>query len=256
MAAVVLQHELLRHLPELGLGLVGEIEGLAIGEDPVAHLEDLCVRLATIGGDGHRVEAAHRLVRHPPALQHRAHRLQPVALERRLLELLRLRRRPHPRLEVALDRREAPRQEVDHTLDARPVVLLRDVPHAGSLTPLDVVVQARTAAAPARLRPGAGAEHEHLCQHLQRRPHPLGVRIRPEVGATAAVALAREVHPRELLVEGDRDERIGLVVAQADVETRAVLLDEALLREQRLGLGGHHDALHLLHARHHLRVPR
>jgi len=32
------------------------------------------------------------------------------------------------------------------------------------------------------------------------------------------MALAREVHPREVLVERDRDVRIGLVVAQPDVE--------------------------------------
>ena len=36
---------------------------------------------------------------------------------------------------------------------------------------------------------------------------------------------------------------IGLVVAQADVEARPVLLDEALLGEQRLGLAGDDDAL-------------
>ena len=57
------------------------------------------------------------------------------------------------------------------------------------------------------------------------------------------MALAREVDAREVLVERDRDERIGLVVAQADVEARAVLLDEALLGEQRLGLAGDDDAL-------------
>jgi hypothetical protein len=72
--------------------------------------------------------------------------------------------------------------------------------------------------------------------------------------ASRAVALAREVNARVVLVEGDRDERIGLVVAQADVEARPVLLDEALLRQQRLRLGGDHDALDVLDRRHHLRV--
>ena len=43
---VVLQHELLRHLRQLALGLVGEIEGLAVGEHAVADLEDLRVGLA------------------------------------------------------------------------------------------------------------------------------------------------------------------------------------------------------------------
>ena len=58
-----------------------------------------------------------------------------------------------------------------------------------------------------------------------------------------------------VLVEGDRDEGVGLVVAQADVEARPVLLDEALLGQQRLGLGGDDDALDVLDARDHLGVP-
>ena len=49
--------------------------------------------------------------------------------------------------------------------------------------------------------------------------------------------LAREIHPWEVLVEADCDVRVGLVVAQPDVEPRLVLLDEVLLDEQRLGLG-------------------
>jgi hypothetical protein len=57
------------------------------------------------------------------------------------------------------------------------------------------------------------------------------------------VALAGEVDPRERLVHRDRDERIGLVVAQADVEARLVLLDEVLLDEQRLLLAGHQQVL-------------
>ena len=48
VAAVVLQHELLGHLRQLALGLVGEVEGLAVGEHAVAHLEDLRVGLAPV----------------------------------------------------------------------------------------------------------------------------------------------------------------------------------------------------------------
>ena len=151
---------------------------------------------------------------------------------------------------------KAPGEEVDHAVDALAIVLLGDVPDAGRLAALDVVVQARAAAAPPRLGAGAGAEHEHLREHLQRAAHALGVRVRAEVRPARAVALAREVHARVVLVERDRDERVGLVVAQADVEARPVLLDEALLGQQRLGLAGHDHALDPLHARHHLRVTR
>ena len=50
--------------------------------------------------------------------------------------------------------------------------------------------------------------------------------------------LAGEVDARVVLVEADADVGVGLVVAQADVEARPVALDEALLGEQRLRLGG------------------
>jgi hypothetical protein len=49
------------------------------------------------------------------------------------------------------------------------------------------------------------------------------------------MALPREVDAGEALVEGDADVGIRLVVAQADVVRRPVLLDEVLLGEQRLG---------------------
>ena len=44
---VVLQHELLDHLGHVALGLVGEVERLAVGEHAVAHLEDLRVGVAS-----------------------------------------------------------------------------------------------------------------------------------------------------------------------------------------------------------------
>ncbi len=117
---------------------------------------------------------------------------------------------------------------------------------------LDVEVQARRTAAPARLGRVARAEGEDLLQQVERAADLLRVGVRPEVRAVAAVALAREVHARKRLVERDREKRIGLVVAQANVEARLVLLDELVLRQQRLGLGGDEQALDLVDARHHL----
>jgi hypothetical protein len=66
------------------------------------------------------------------------------------------------------------------------------------------------------------------------------------------VALAREVHPRERLVERDRDVGVRLVVAQTDVVWRPVLLDEPLLGEQRLGLVRGRDELDPLDSREQL----
>jgi len=69
------------------------------------------------------------------------------------------------------------------------------------------------------------------------------------------VALAREVDARIVLVQRDRDVWIRLVVAQPDVEARLVALDEVLLGEQRLGLGGGDQELDVVGRRDHLGRP-
>ena len=124
-----------------------------------------------------------------------------------------------------------------------------DVADAGRPAALDVVVEARRARAAPRLGALAGAEQEDLAEQVERPAHALGARVRAEVGALAPVALAREVDAREVLVQADRDVRVGLVVAQPDVEARPVLLDEVLLGEQRLGLGVDDQRLDLVDER-------
>src|SRR5437867_9928806 len=93
------------------------------------------------------------------------------------------------------------------------------------------------------LWPLAGAVAEDAVEHVERLAHLLGVGIRAEVDDAAAVPLARE-HDTWVLVrnrDGDVGER--LVVAQADVERRAVALDEVLLEVERLDLAPGHDRL-------------
>ena len=226
--------------------LVVEVEALAVGQHAVADLEHLGVGLALVHGDGDRVERPDGLVGHALTLEQRVHRAQPVALPRRILEALLGRRLAHRFLERALDLAVAAGQEVDHAVDPLAIVLAAHVPHARRLAALDVVVQAGRAATPAGLGPLAGAEHEHLAEHLERGAHALGVAVGTEVRPVPAVALAREVHPRKVLVERDRDVGIGLVVPQADVEARLVLLDEVLLGQQRLGLGVDDERLDLI----------
>ncbi len=228
----------------VALGLVGEVEGLAVGEHAVAHLEDLRVGVAR-RRPPRRPRRTCRPTR-PPRAGARAASAPPAAGCARASPARTPRAAAAARMRCSRSRsiaeKRPERKSITPSMRAR-YSSLRDVADARRLAALDVVVQARAAAAPARLGAGAGAEHEHLRQHLQRRAHALGVRVGPEVRAAGAVALAREVHARELLVERDRDERVGLVVAQADVEARPVLLDEALLGQQRLGLAGDHDAL-------------
>ena len=56
--------------------------------------------------------------------------------------------------------------------------------------------------------------------------------VGPEVGGAVFQQPARDVDAR-ILFAGQLDVRIGLVVAQQDVEARLVLLDEIVLERQR-----------------------
>ena len=133
---------------------------------------------------------------------------------------------PHLGLELLLEAPVAARQEVDDLVDQRAVVLLGDVADARRQAALDVVVEARDAGRPARLGPLAGTAREDPPDQAERVAHLVRVREGPEVEPVAAVALAREVDARVLLVEADRDVGVALVVAQPDVEGRAVELDQ------------------------------
>ena len=252
---VVLDRELLRHLRLRAPGAVLEIEALPVGKHAVADLEHLRVRVRPVDRDRQHVERADRPARDPLALEQGAHRPQPVAVDRGLLELLLLGGGRHRRLEVALDLAVVARQEPDDRVDVGPVVLLGDVVDAGRLAALDVVVEAGAAGGAARLGPVAGPVGEELPQQVERRADALRARERPEVDALGAVALPREVHARKLLVERDADVGVGLVVPQPDVERRPVLLDEALLGEQRLGLVRGRDEVDRLDAGQHLVRP-
>ena len=246
---VVLADELLGDLGRLALGLVLEVEALALGEDPVADLEDLGVGVGPLDRDADQVGGADRAAGDALALEQRADRLQPVAVQRRALEFLGAGGLLHLRPLLGLDLAVAAGEEVDDRVDVAPVLLVADVADAGRPAALDVVVEAGAAGAAAGLGPLAGAELEQLAEQVERLPHPLGAGEGAEVGAAGAVLLAGEVDPRVLLVEADADVGVGLVVAQADVEVRPVALDEALLGEQRLGLGRGDEGVDAVDAR-------
>src|ERR1700691_357631 len=139
---------------------------MTIGEDAIAHLEDLGVCVAGIGGDGDRVERADRALGDALALHQRAHCAQTIALERGLLVVLGSGGRAHALLEITLDRAEAPGEEVDHAVNAAPIVLLGDIADTRCLAALYVVVETWTATATSWLWTGAGAVHEDLGEHL------------------------------------------------------------------------------------------
>ena len=167
-AGVVLEHELLEHLRLVALGGVLEVEGLAVGQHPLAHLEHLGVGVDVLRCDRHRVERPDRVVGHPLALQQRAHCLQLVAELRRRLELLVRRGQLHRLVQVALDLAVATREEGDDRLDVLPVLLLAHRVDTRRLAALDVVLQARAARQPAGLPALTGAVLEHLAEQVQR----------------------------------------------------------------------------------------
>ena len=113
-----------------------------------------------------------------------------------------------------------------------------DVADARRRALLDVRVEARPAEplVAVELALGAGADRERAQQQVERLPDRVGVRERPEVADALALAAPQHHRPRPLLVEGDREVRVGLVVLQPDVEAGLVLLDEVELEEERLDL--------------------
>src|SRR6266498_3584078 len=93
---------------------------------------------------------------------------QAVAIPSRFLEPLVARRLLHLPLQLALDRVRVPREELDHLLDDRAVVLLRDVADAGGQAAVDVVVEAGNPGVASRLRALTRAVREHAVEHVER----------------------------------------------------------------------------------------
>src|SRR5262249_54485663 len=140
------------------------------------------------------------------------------------------------------------REELDDLVDQRPVVLLADVADARRQAAADVVVEARHAGWPPRLRPLAGAAREDLVDQAQRVADLVCAREGPEVQAVVAMGLACEVDPWVFLVEADPDVRVALVVAEAHVERRPVPLDQGALEDEGLALRAGHEELEPLDA--------
>ena len=224
---------------------------MPIDEPAAAQREDLHGRAIVRGGDPDHVDRADRALVGGLPLRQVPDREQPVAVARRLLEPMRLGGRVHLLLELAQDRPRLAREELDHTVDDRAVVVLRDVADARGQAALDVVVEARDPGVAARLRPLARPVGEDAVQDVERLAHLLRVRVRAEVDDAAAVPLPREHDPWVLVLDGHGDVRIGLVVAEPDVERRPVAADQVLLEVERLGLGLGHDHLEPLDAGDH-----
>ena len=247
----------------------GAIEVLDAVDDPPAATEHTAApdeehlerRLEVVLGERDHVEVLGRRQHHLLRLEGPACGEQLVAVPRRLLELLPLGGRAHLLLETPEHRACVATQELRHGVDVRSVRLLggaRGLGHARAGAPADVVVQAR----PLRTRPlveegvRARPHREDTGQGIERVADRPGVPVGPEVPHPLALGAAEHLRARPLLPHGEREVRIGLVVAIADVEPRLVLLDEVVLQQQGVDLGRRDDPLHRGGRLRHRRRPR
>ena len=185
-------------------------------------------------------------------------RTEVVAQPRRPLEVEFTGRRGHPLFEFPGEPVGLAGQEVAEVEHDPAMLLGADPSDARRRALVDVAEQARPLdlTVPLEHSGRAGPSREHPGQQVEGLPDGPGVRVRAEV--THALAARSPVHhqPRELLVEGHRQHRVGLVVAVADVESRIELLDPVVFQLQGLDLGVDHGPLDLGRCRDHLSGPR
>ena len=133
-------------------------------------------------------------------------------------------------------------EEQHHLVDVLAVGLLVDGLDAGALAALDVVQQAGPGQRPLAVPDidGAGPEREQAPDEVHRLVHAARRGVRPEVAAAVRGQLAGALDAREVVAQGDLDERVALVVLEPDVEARLVALDEVRLQQQRLADGVGH----------------
>ena len=97
----------------------------------------------------------------------------------------------------------------------------------------------------------AGAQRKQAAQELQALMHRRRVRIGAEIARAVLDDAPRDEDARELLLYRDLDIRIRLVILEADIVARPVLLDEVALEDQRLDLARRHDELEIRDFRDH-----
>ncbi len=221
-------------------------EALAPDDASLAHQEHLDRRLERVVDDADGVVVLFLGVDHLLAFDRLAHGHDLVAQAGRSFELERVAGFVHVLVEPIQDRRGVAVEERDELGDEVHVLVVGDRGDARRHALLDVGVKTGPAqpCVAVELVPGARADRERAEEQVERLPD--GVRV--GVGAEVADALAlRSPHhhgPGPLLVEGDREVGVRLVVLQPDVEPRPVLLDEVELEEQRLDLVADRDPLH------------
>ncbi len=145
----------------------------------------------------------------------------------------------------------SPSRNAAEFVDQLPVRHRIDLSDARPGALLDVEQQARTAESLVlvELRRAARADREAPQQQVEGVADRIGVGVRTEVPGSLALPAAHHQRPRPVVVHGDGEERVALVVAEPNVEPRIVLLDEAELEHEGLDLVADRGPLHRLGGR-------
>ena len=198
--------------------------GFAVGARHGQH-----IRIEVVGGK-------HDLL----SLDDGLHRLELIAQGAGLLEAHFVRGLLHRGLQARHNGVAAPAQECHQVGDHLPIAGLIDRPDAGRRAELDVVVQTGSFVL-AGDDPIAGQIRENASEGIQGLVDGPGRRVGAEVSRAVITHLARHRHLGVRFGPMDLDVRIALVILEADVVLRPMLLDQIHLEDQRFQLRSHED---------------
>ena len=141
-AGIILAH---KHTQNLGAFLVpghAHMEMLPSDHLAVPDKEHLHHRVPLLAGNGDDVPVIHALAGDLLALLHLLHAFQKLPVLDGLLKLQRIAGRLHPALQLLRHLPVIAVQKGQHLTHLLPVILLRDIPHAGRIALVDVVIEA------------------------------------------------------------------------------------------------------------------
>ena len=142
-----------------------------------------------------------------------------------------------------------PIEETRHLVQLLVVVLAVDEARAGRRAKVEVVVKA--GASERELRVFAAAIGDDTPNGFERRPQGDRVRVRSPVPGAVVRRPADQGDSREVLVQGQFDVQVVLVIPEPDVEPGTMALDHGLLEHQGFLLRRRGDHFELVDARDH-----
>ncbi len=216
---------------------------LARDEPAVTNPEDHAHGIVTIAGETDRIGVATPDDLHGLGLLELIQPLERIAKLRGPLVVLRVAGLVHALAQPGAHVERFTGQKQEDVIDHAPVILDALITDARRLAAIDMEVQTGPVRRFFRQMPGAGPDCEYPADDFQRLPERRDIGVRTEVAGARNGDPPHDQHAGKRLAQGHGDLRIALVVAQPDVESRLVLLDECVLEQQRLRLGRDDDRL-------------